>query len=69
MESTVIWDTYETFCKGDKFLFGVLGILAVFIFMLILRDVYAFGVDDSFIIFRYAENLTNGYGLSKINGK
>lgn len=37
--------------------------LAVIIFMLIIRDVYAFGVDDSFIFYRYAENLANGHGF------
>jgi len=47
----------------NKFLLLVGIGLAVFIFMIIIRDVYAFGVDDSYIFFRYAENLSNGHGL------
>ncbi|UCH95034.1 MAG: hypothetical protein JSV88_32930 [Candidatus Aminicenantes bacterium] len=47
----------------DQFVLGLLGILIVFVFIFMLRDVAAFGVDDSFIFFRYAENAANGHGF------
>lgn len=47
----------------DKFVFGIVGILIVFVFIKMLWDVYDFGVDDSFIFFRYAENIANGHGF------
>ena len=49
--------------KVDRFVLGGLGILVVIVFILMLRDVAAFGVDDSFIFFRYAENVANGHGF------
>jgi len=47
----------------DKFFLGILVALTVSAFILILVDVAAFGVDDSFIFFRYAENLAHGHGF------
>jgi len=49
--------------KADKFLLMVIVTLAVSVFILMLLDVYTFGVDDSFIFFRYAENIANGHGF------
>jgi hypothetical protein len=49
--------------RQDKIIFAVIGLAVVFVFVLILRDVYAFGVDDSFIFYRYGENLCNGHGI------
>jgi arabinofuranosyltransferase len=49
--------------RQDKIIFTIIGILVVLVFVLILRDVYAFGVDDSFIFYRYGENLCNGHGI------
>lgn len=40
----------------------VLSIAALFLFIT-LEEVFLFGVDDSYIFYRYAENLANGHGL------
>jgi arabinofuranosyltransferase len=49
--------------RQDKFIFAIIGVLVVLAFVLMLRDVYAFGVDDSYIFYRYGENLSNGHGI------
>ncbi|MGD2091954.1 MAG: hypothetical protein PVH61_37625 [Candidatus Aminicenantes bacterium] len=41
----------------------LLGLSGIFLFIMMLREVYAFGVDDSYIFFRYAENLAGGHGI------
>ncbi len=41
----------------------LLGLIGTFLFITMLREVYAFGVDDSYIFFRYAENLAGGHGI------
>jgi hypothetical protein len=48
---------------ADKIAVCLLVIAAAAVFALMLRDVHTFGVDDSYIFFRYAENLANGQGF------
>lgn len=48
-----------------KFLVGlmILGVVGVILFEFMLKDVHSFGVDDSYIFYRYAENVSRGQGF------
>jgi arabinofuranosyltransferase len=49
--------------RGDRVVLGVLVVLLLLVLVLITRDVFSFGVDDSYIFFRYAENVGDGAGF------
>lgn len=49
--------------KGDRYL-GYLLVISGSIFIFVfLRWLFSFGVDDSYIFYRYAENIANGHGF------
>ena len=49
--------------RGDRVVSGVLVVLLLLVLAAITREVASFGVDDSYIFFRYAENVGDGAGF------
>jgi arabinofuranosyltransferase len=49
--------------KLEKLFTVIILLLVSVLFVSMLREVWTFGVDDSYIFFRYAENVSNGNGF------
>jgi hypothetical protein len=49
--------------KVDKVVLGLIAIVVIALLVMILAEVYHFGVDDSFIFYRYAQNAGEAHGF------